>query len=62
MTSNKSTVDANTAAKEKFDTISRSAGVIDLGKAAEYAYTKFYNVGKPTKTSVKTKKVAKKKK
>ncbi len=62
MTSNKSTVDANTAGKEKFDAISRSAGVIDLGKAAEYAYTKFYNAGKPTKTSVKTKKVAKKKK
>lgn len=55
-TSNISTVDANTEAGEKFNTMSRSGGVIDLEKAAEYAYTKFYAAGKPMKKGMKTKK------
>ncbi len=59
-TSNKSTVDANTAEKETFDKISRSSGVIDLEKAAEYAYTKFYQSAKPVKKTKNVKKKSKK--
>ncbi len=62
-TSNKSTVNAMLPTNEnnKFDMISRSGGVIDLGLAAEYAYTKFYNAAKPSKKSTKKRKMVKKK-
>ena len=52
-TSNKSTSTAglNSGANVKFDMISQSGGVIDVEKAAEYAYEHFY------KNSVKTNKV-----
>ena len=62
-TSNKSTVNAMLPTNEnnKFDMISRSGGVIDLGKAAEYAYTKFYNSKKSSKKSTTKKKMVKKK-
>lgn len=58
MTSNKSTEDAMlpNGEKKNFDMISRSGGVIDLGKAAEYAYTKFYSKNVPAKNTVKSKK------
>ncbi len=58
-TSNKSTVNAMLPTNEnnKFDMISRSGGVIDLGLAAEYAYTKFYNAAKPSKKSTKKRKM-----
>ncbi len=59
-TSNKSTVDAALPGdlKATFDTISRAGGVIDVRKAAEYAYTHFYTSSK-TATS-KTKKQGRK--
>lgn len=59
-TSNKSTVDAALPGdlKATFDTISRAGGVIDVRKAAEYAYTNFYTSSK-TVTS-KTKKQGRK--
>ena len=59
-TSNKSTVDAALPGdlKVTFDTISRAGGVIDVRKAAEYAYTNFYTSSK-TATS-KTKKQGRK--
>ena len=59
-TSNKSTVDAALPGdlKATFDTISRAGGVIDVRKAAEYAYTHFYTSSK-TVTS-KTKKQGRK--
>lgn len=59
-TSNKSTVDATLPGdlKATFDTISRAGGVIDVRKAAEYAYTHFYTSSK-TVTS-KTKKQGRK--
>ncbi len=59
-TSNKSTVDAALPGdlKATFDTISRAGGVIDVRKAAEYAYTNFYTSSK-TATS-KTKKQGRK--
>ncbi|QOW10186.1 peptidase S8 [Kaistella flava (ex Peng et al. 2021)] len=43
-TSNKSTVNAmiNSNTNNRFDMISEAGGVIDLKKAAEYAYTHFY--------------------
>lgn len=41
-TANQSTVDAKTTKQETFNRISRAGGVIDLRKAAEYAYTNFY--------------------
>lgn len=49
-TSNKSSVNAmiNSNTNNRFDLISEAGGVIDLRKAAEYAFTKFY---KPTATS-----------
>ena len=40
---NKSSVNANTTENENFDQISVSGGVIDLYKAAQYAYDNFYN-------------------
>src|SRR5690606_32817792 len=59
-TSNRSTVDAALPGdlKATFDTISRAGGVIDVRKAAEYAYTHFYTSSK-TATS-KTKKQGRK--
>ncbi len=58
-TSNKSTVNAmlKTNTNNRFDMISRAGGVIDARKAAEYAYTNFYQTGK-AKTPAK--KVARK--
>jgi subtilisin family serine protease len=55
-TANKSNVDAHISsdASAKFDNISRAGGVIDLKKAAEYAYNKFYknnNTTTPVKAS-----------
>lgn len=63
MTSNKSTVSGMLPGEDKntFDKISRSGGVIDLGKAAEYAYTKYYNA-KPAKKNAAAKKQMVKKK
>ena len=69
-TSNKSTVNAmiNSNTNNRFDLISESGGVIDVRKAAEYAYTNFYKGStvntapkKATKTTVKKKSVSKKK-
>ena len=65
-TVNKSEVNAmlKTNVNNRFDMISKSGGVIDLYKAAQYAYDKFY---KPTSTvkkvtpTLKKKKVVKKK-
>ena len=51
-TTNKSSVNANTTENENFDQISVSGGVIDLYKAAQYAYEHFYQPNKnikPTK-------------
>lgn len=66
-TCNKSTVNAmiNSNTNNRFDLISEAGGVIDLRKAAEYAFTKFYKStasSAPAKT-VKTpaKKVSKRK-
>lgn len=49
-TANKSTVNAmiSSNTNNRFDLISEAGGVIDLRKAAEYAYTHFYNLS-PTK-------------
>lgn len=52
-TSNKSTVNANVSNGVTFDKISRAGGVIDVKKAAQYAYDKFYT---GAKTSAKSKK------
>lgn len=54
-TSNKSTVNAmiNSNTNNRFDMISEAGGVIDLKKAAEYAYTHFYKASAnsaPSKT------------
>lgn len=62
-TANKSSVNAMlpTNTNNRFDLISRSGGVIDLRKAAEYAYTNFYKAeGKASKPAPK-KAAAKKK-
>ena len=61
MTSNKSEVNAMlpSNANNKFDMISRAGGVIDLGRAAEYAYTKFYSASTPGKKMIKATKVKK---
>lgn len=69
-TSNKSSINAMlpTNTNNRFDMISRAGGVIDVRKAAEYAFTNFYKaaapVSTPTKAPVKktAKKVVKKKK
>ena len=42
-TVNKSTVNANVDSNANFDQISVAGGVIDLYKAAQYAYDNFYN-------------------
>ena len=67
-TANKSTVNAmiSSNTNNRFDLISEAGGVIDLRKAAEYAYTKFYkgtevSTGTPKKTPVKKKRTVKKK-
>ncbi len=56
-TVNKSTVNANVDSSANFDQISVAGGVIDLYKAAQYAYDNFYN-----KKGVKTNKKAAKSK
>lgn len=59
-TSNKSSVNAmiKSNTNNKFDLISEAGGVIDLRKAAEYAFTNFYKAGSSTS---KTKEIKKKK-
>lgn len=55
MTSNKSTVNAMLPSNtnNRFDMVSRAGGVIDVRKAAEYAFTNFYKAGTATKASPK---------
>lgn len=60
-TANKSTVDADVKGRSvnnTFNYMSRSGGVMDLYKAAEYAYNNFYSSGKklPVKSKTKVKK------
>lgn len=59
-TSNKSTVNAMIASNEnnRFDLISEAGGVIDVRKAAQYAFTNFYKA-MPAKKADKTKKKVK---
>ena len=57
-TTNKSSVNANTTENENFDQISVSGGVIDLYKAAQYAYEHFYQPNKNIKAT-KAKRVKK---
>lgn len=62
-TSNKSTVNAMITSNtdNRFDKISRAGGVIDLKKAAEYAYNKFYKAtGSSAKATITKKSSAKK--
>lgn len=64
-TSNKSTVNAmiSSNTNNRFDMISEAGGVIDVRKAAEYAYTNFYKDSKvkaSTSTTVKKKTYKKK--
>ena len=61
-TTNKSTVNAmiSSNTNNRFDLISEAGGVIDVKKAAEYAYTNFYKANSSPST-VKTKAVKKKK-
>ena len=61
-TANKSTVNAmiSSNTNNRFDLISEAGGVIDLKKAAEYAYTNFYKAGASAPT-VKVKAVNKRK-
>lgn len=40
----------NTSANNGFENLSRSAGVIDVAKAAEYAYKNFYKADSPVKS------------
>lgn len=54
-TVNQSTTNANTETKETFNQISVSGGVIDLYKAAQYAYNNFYK-GEPSSKKTKAKK------
>lgn len=63
LTSNKSTSNANFPNSEagNFDSTSRSGGVIDLGRAAEYAYSNFFTKQIPVKRTLKGKKMSKKK-
>lgn len=66
-TSNKSTVNAmiSSNTNNRFDLISEAGGVIDLRKAAEYAYTNFYkpapSAKAPVKKAVPAKKTVKRK-
>ncbi|NAW51051.1 S8 family serine peptidase [Elizabethkingia argentiflava] len=59
-TANKSTIDANIGVKvnNTFNYMSRAGGVLDLGKAAEYAYHHFYSTSKkkPCRQKMKVKK------
>lgn len=59
-TSNKSSVNAmiNSNTNNRFDLISEAGGVIDVRKAAEYAYTNFYKAT-PTKSTVAKKPIKK---
>ena len=63
-TSNKSTVNAMISSNtdNRFDLISEAGGVIDLRKAAEYAYTNFYksSTGKTDSNPMKTAPIKKK--
>ena len=59
-TVNKSTVNASTNENNRFDQISVSGGVIDLYKAAQYAYNNFYNKKAHAPQKAKTAKKAKK--
>jgi len=43
----------NTSTANGFDNLSRSAGVIDVAKAAEYAYKNFYKADASTKSVTK---------
>lgn len=54
-TSNKSSVNAMLSSNEnnRFDLISEAGGVIDVRKAAEYAYTNFFKAAPATKAPVK---------
>lgn len=54
-TSNKSTVNAmiNSNTNNRFDMISEAGGVIDVRKAAEYAYTHFYKASDSESTAIK---------
>ncbi|MDP2454860.1 MULTISPECIES: S8 family serine peptidase [unclassified Kaistella] len=63
-TSNKSTVNAmiNSNTNNRFDLISEAGGVIDLRKAAEYAYTNFYKAPNVKVTPIKATKSKLKKK
>ena len=58
-TVNKSSVNANTIGNENFDQISVSGGVIDLYKAAQYAYEHFYQFNKNIKKTIKLKRIKK---
>ena len=62
-TSNKSSVNAMIASNtnNRFDLISQAGGVIDVRKAAEYAFTNFYKAGAASKPAPKAKKKAVKK-
>ncbi|ACU07211.1 secreted subtilase family protein [Flavobacteriaceae bacterium 3519-10] len=62
-TSNKSSVNAMIASNtnNRFDLISKAGGVIDVRKAAEYAFTNFYKAGAASKPAPKAKKKAVKK-
>ena len=62
-TSNKSSVNAmiNSNTNNRFDLISEAGGVIDLKKAAEYAYTHFYKPSAITIPSKSTPSKSKKK-
>ena len=59
-TVNKSTVNANVDSNANFDQISVAGGVIDLYKAAQYAYDHFYNKKAHAPQKAKTAKKAKK--
>ncbi len=54
-TSNKSTVNAMlpSNSNNRFDMVSQAGGVIDVRKAAEYAYTNFYKAAPATKAAAK---------
>lgn len=63
-TSNKSEVNAmlKTNTNNRFDMISRAGGVIDVRKAAEYAFTNYYKASPTSSAKPAPKKVVKKKK
>ena len=55
-TSNRSRISVPAGDKQnmKFDMLSQSGGVIDLERAAEYAYENFYKKSTPTKKVIST--------